>query len=128
RRLAATRLADDAERLALGEREGDVVDRVHVPDCALDEEPGPDREVDLEMVDLEQLLVAVRGRRQEVTASSKTSPIWPLTWRRSRLACGSSQQRSRWAGASGTRASSGGTCEHISNSCGHRVRKWQPCG
>ena len=46
RRLARTGLADDAERLACADGEADVVDRLHVPDCAaqhaaLDREPDP---------------------------------------------------------------------------------------
>ena len=36
-RLAAARLADDPERLALVELKRDVVDRVHLPDLAVDD-------------------------------------------------------------------------------------------
>ena len=44
-RLAAAGLADEAERLAGGDREADAVDRPHPPDLAIDQHPGLDREV-----------------------------------------------------------------------------------
>ena len=55
-RLAAARLADDAERLAAIDREADAVDRVHVA--------RPRREIRAEVVDLEQAmqLPACEGR------------------------------------------------------------------
>ena len=53
RRLAATRLADDAERLALVQAERDTVDGVHDPDLTA-QQTVTDREVGDEVVDLEQ--------------------------------------------------------------------------
>jgi hypothetical protein len=53
RRLAAARLAHHAEGLALEQVERHVVDRVHVPDRALDEHAGAHREQDLEVAGLE---------------------------------------------------------------------------
>ncbi len=54
RRLAATRLADQPERLAALDAERDAVDRPYVPDRRA-EEPGPDREVLDEPLDAEEL-------------------------------------------------------------------------
>src|SRR5262245_17934548 len=51
RRLAAARLADEAEHLARGERERDAVDRVH--DLAAARDAPPEREVLHERLDLE---------------------------------------------------------------------------
>jgi hypothetical protein len=42
RRLAAARLADDAERLALLDREADAVDRLHRRDLLLEDDPARD--------------------------------------------------------------------------------------
>ena len=53
RRLAAARLADEAERLALLHGEADVVDRVHARDLAL-QHALPDREVLLDVPDLDK--------------------------------------------------------------------------
>jgi hypothetical protein len=52
RRLAAARLADQAERLPPCQGEADPVDRTHDPSVA----PATDREVDLEVLDLDQRL------------------------------------------------------------------------
>jgi hypothetical protein len=52
RRLAAARLADEAEGLPALDRERDVVDGLDVPDVAVEHDPALDREVDLEVLDL----------------------------------------------------------------------------
>ena len=49
RRLAAARLADEAERLAALDRQRDAVDRLHVADVAVHDDPAPDREPDLNL-------------------------------------------------------------------------------
>ena len=49
RRLAATRLADEAERLAALDRQRDVVDGLDVADVAVEHDAALDREVDLEV-------------------------------------------------------------------------------
>src|SRR5207344_367674 len=58
RRLAAAGLADDAQRLALAESEGDAVDRLHLRDRLLEDDPAGDREVLLDAVDDEELVAA----------------------------------------------------------------------
>ena len=78
RRLAAARLADEAERLAGLDRQVDAVDGVDLSDGAL-EDPGADREVLDETLDAEDLLAAsgplvdrlepARARRSRDTAS-----------------------------------------------------------
>ncbi len=57
RRLAASGLADDAERLAVSNGEVDTGDRLHLPDRVL-EDPGLDREVLDEALDAEKLVSA----------------------------------------------------------------------
>ena len=52
RRLARAGLADEPERLARSDVEADAVDRLHVADLALDQDPLPDREVLVEVLDL----------------------------------------------------------------------------
>ena len=60
RRLAAARLADDAERLALAARvKRDAVDRLHRRDLLLEDDPARDREVLLEVLDDEELVAVV---------------------------------------------------------------------
>jgi hypothetical protein len=56
RRLAAAGLADDAERLALAQREGDAVDGLHRGDFLLEDDPAGDGEVLLEVLDDEELV------------------------------------------------------------------------
>jgi hypothetical protein len=63
RRLAAARLADDAERLTRLHREVDAVHGAHEADRAL-EEPRLDREVLLEVGDLEDRAVGGAVRRR----------------------------------------------------------------
>ena len=53
-RLAAARLADQSERLALAHRERDAVHGLDVGDLALEQQPGGDREVHLEVLHFEQ--------------------------------------------------------------------------
>ena len=66
RRLAAARLADEPERLALADVEADPVDGVHGPDAALEDRALVQREAALECVDLEHdgALVARHGRER----------------------------------------------------------------
>ena len=56
RRLAAARLADHAERLALADGERDVVDCLHRADLLLEDDAARHREVLLQVLDDEQLL------------------------------------------------------------------------
>ena len=62
RRLAAARLADDAERLARLESEADAVDRLHRGDLLLEDDPARDREVLLDVVDDEELVAGELDR------------------------------------------------------------------
>ena len=66
RRLAAAGLADDAERLALVDGEGDAVDGLDGADLLLEDDPARDREVLLQVLDDEQLVARARrlGRRR----------------------------------------------------------------
>ena len=58
RRLAAAGLADDAERLALADREGDAVDGLHRGDLLLEDDSARDGEVLLQVLDDEELVAA----------------------------------------------------------------------
>ena len=49
RRLAAAAFADQAQRLAAADEEGDAVDRLHVGDLALEDDARGDREVHLQV-------------------------------------------------------------------------------
>ena len=52
--LAAPGLADEAERLTALDLEREAVDRLHVPDVAVHHEPAADRELDLQVLDLDE--------------------------------------------------------------------------
>src|SRR6266404_2632757 len=54
RGLAAARFADDAQRLALVQRQGNAVDRLHGRDLLLEDDSAGDREVLLDVLDDEQ--------------------------------------------------------------------------
>ena len=54
RRLAAARLADQAERLAAADLERDAVDGLDVADVAVEDDPALDREVELQVLELDQ--------------------------------------------------------------------------
>ena len=56
RALAAARFPDDPQRLALAQRQRDVIDSVHHADRAVDQHALLDREVQLDVLDLEQRL------------------------------------------------------------------------
>ena len=56
RRLAAARLADDAEGLALADGEADAVHGLHRGDLLLEDDPARDREVLLQILDDEELV------------------------------------------------------------------------
>src|SRR5690606_35040735 len=58
RALAAARLADQAQRLALADGEADAVDRLHLADRAPEHDPPGDRKVLLQVADLDQDLLA----------------------------------------------------------------------
>ena len=73
--------------------------------------------------------MAWRGVAHATAPSFAPSPISPVaTSRRRASPRRDSQQRSRCSGSPSTRASSGGTSVHLSNSCGQRGRKWHPSG
>jgi hypothetical protein len=61
RRLAAAGLAHEAEGLALVEGEADVVDGLDARDLAVEEEPGLDREVLDEVLDLKERITLGHG-------------------------------------------------------------------
>ncbi len=91
RRLAAARLADEPQRLALDEREGDVVDRVHRADDPVDEHALLDREVQLDVLDLEQRRRAVRrahAASRETASASAAAPSAPARSRPARSRAG----------------------------------------
>ena len=60
RALAAAGLADQPERLAPADLEGDAVDGLDRPDLGL-EDARPDREVDLEVLDLDEVWLRLGG-------------------------------------------------------------------
>src|SRR5271170_573243 len=112
---------------------------MHLSGLAADQRPRADREVHLEVIDVEQrrreraggvalrVLAGGGGAAQRVahavTWSGSSRPISPSTRRRSRFSATPSQQRSRWSGAPSTLASSGGTSVQRANACGQRGRK-----
>src|ERR1700716_728842 len=63
RRLAASGLAHEAERLALLDEEIDPIDRAYRADLALEDDPLRKREVHLQRFDVEEVLAAVDCRR-----------------------------------------------------------------
>ena len=149
RRLAAARLADDPERLALPRAKRDVVDGVDLPDLAVDDQPRLDREQHLEVIDLEQLRrrcaaprvsaagpVSAGGAVSAPGASSDEPPTLTRSPSRRRPArsdrrpaADAASARPRASsdrdgpGASARRAASSGTSRQRSNSCGQRGRK-----
>src|SRR5205807_8821047 len=52
--LSAARLADEPDGLPPFDRQRDVVDRANVADVAVEHEPALDREVDLQVLDLDK--------------------------------------------------------------------------
>ena len=67
--LAAAGLADEPDGLALLDRQGDVVDRADVSHVPVENEAALDREIDLEMLELDEWAGAVRRVRHAVAAS-----------------------------------------------------------
>src|SRR5918995_5978605 len=65
RRLAASRLTHQSERLAAPDLERHVVDGLNVADVAIQEDPALDRKVDLEVLELDEIPVLT----QETTAA-----------------------------------------------------------
>ena len=131
RRLAAARLADEPERLALGEVERHVVDGVHAarPRGRSGSRRGSGSAASGARPRAAAPSVLCSARRSYRHALLGGRPISPGAPRAARASARRvSQQRSRCAGASATRASSGGTFVHLPNSCGQRGRKWQPSG
>ena len=98
RRLAATRFADDPERLALAQRKRHIVDGMHMPDLAIDHHPGLDRKEDPEVIDVEQERGAVapavptlsrRLRRGRLSRSRlRRGRLWRSRLRRGRIGSG----------------------------------------
>jgi hypothetical protein len=60
-RLSAAGLTDEANRLASIDRQRDVVDGTDVADVAVEQDAALDREVDLEVLDLDERPSAVRS-------------------------------------------------------------------
>ena len=121
RGLPAAGLADEPKRLSLADGEGHIVDGMDRPDLA-PEHALPDREVLLDVLDLDQGLAAVAALAH--AASSVPASVGS---RRRRLSSTDSQQRSTWPGSS-TRFSSGGSSVHFAKACGQRGRNLQPAG
>ncbi len=63
-RLATAGLADEAERLALIDRQRHVVDRLDVADVAIEDDPARDREVHLERIDFEKWTHGAPGSKR----------------------------------------------------------------
>ena len=84
--LAAAGLADEAQRLAAADRERDAVDRLHRPDRLL-EHAGADREVDLEVLDLDEVVRRCRAGLGRA-GQRRGHAIHPSGW--------VAQQRARW--------------------------------
>src|SRR6185437_14838504 len=105
--------ADDAERLALPDREGDAVDRAHAGDLLLKDDPASHREVLLEVLDGEELF----GHRPYpvdaiVSATSASASR--------RLVASSRWQAARWRSDPSTDAISGSVVRHTSIAYGQR--------
>src|SRR4029077_14942069 len=66
---SAARLADEPDGLTFLDRQRDVVDRPDVADVTVENEPALDREVDLEVLELDEWAGAVRRPRHAVAAS-----------------------------------------------------------
>ncbi len=77
RRLAAARLADEPERLAALDRQRDAVDRVHVADVPVHDDPAPDREPDPEVVHLDERAAPLELKRHRRASSAATRPPAP---------------------------------------------------
>ena len=75
RRLAAARLADQAQRLAPADGEADVIDRSHLVDLAVDQQPALDREVLDEVGDLEQRLASCRRLQSDSSLDLAQCPL-----------------------------------------------------
>ena len=112
-RLAAARLADDAERLSPTEGEGDPVHGLHGRDLLLEDDSPRDREVLLQVLDDEQFLadfglLVEHGRRGAQEAASAVKVV------RSAAASRAFVASSRWHACrcleSYGSASRGGTC------------------
>src|SRR5207302_11149063 len=101
RALAAARLAHHTQGLSLLQREGDVVDSMNHRDRAIDQHPLLDREVQLNVLYLDQRLLPVDLRRlldgclgAHAATERWARPMRPSTSRRVRLSETSSQHRS----------------------------------
>ncbi len=73
RRLAATGLADDPERLAFVETEGHAVDRLDRGYLTLEDDSPRDGEVLDEVLDDEQLIAGSLGRRHDRVADAEVT-------------------------------------------------------
>ena len=84
-RLAAARLADEPERLPAADREADVVDRAYVAHVAVEHEPALDREVELQVVELDEVRPVRAGggrcgtRRRALGQEEVPVPARPVT-------------------------------------------------
>jgi hypothetical protein len=93
RRLSAARLADQSKGLPLAKSKGHVVDCVDLRHLAIDQHAFLDREVQLQVVDLQERRVLAVGAHA-AAPSFGPSPISPSTIRRFRFSSTESQQRS----------------------------------
>src|SRR5690349_12099582 len=81
RRLAAARLADEAQRLALGDRERYVVDRLDMAECAREQDAFSERVVLAQPLDPQQRLLSRRfahaaaARQQSAVCSAPTATL-----------------------------------------------------
>jgi hypothetical protein len=74
RRLPASRLADEAERLAAANVERDVVDGANVAHVPVEHDPRPDREVHLQVLDLDQVAVGAHSSTVHSRHAPGTGP------------------------------------------------------
>src|SRR5439155_24557369 len=125
RRLAAPRLADEAERLAWPDVEVHIVDRLDVADHAL-QKATPDREVLLDPADFQERLVSIlagerwagnRGCAHDSPARVERTEVW-------RRPPSHSQQAAVWPPTS----NSGGSSTHFSKRRLQRGANRQPGG
>src|SRR5207247_10981687 len=86
RRLPAPGRADESDGLAAANRQGDVVDRADVADVAIEHQAALDREVDLEVLELDEractvschAVAASRVRDHSSTGTGlKHATLWP---------------------------------------------------
>src|SRR6185437_9264103 len=116
RRLPTSGLADQPERLATLDRQRDAVDGLDVSDVPVENDPALDREVDLEIVYVDEAARATVASRVRSHSSSGTGLKHATEWSRS-----ISRSGGTWSRESGTSYEQRGAN-------GHAVGAFVRCG